>query len=185
MTVAVDEGMVREFVTIVSEPVALAAAAGKPGVLQLSRLNSHDEKLVPSRFRLDDLEAIVKAAVFDANAGQNVYIESRSVRSDLRGPTRGGLSDTEWAFAVVIDADHDKGKGCTITVRPTLVVETSPGNFHYWYFFDRPLSAKQAKMIGDTIRLTPTPASGARNSSARSRPMQYATRLGEFALGHR
>ena len=44
MTVAVDEGVVREFVTIVSEhAVRLAESAGKPGLLQLSRLNCVDD----------------------------------------------------------------------------------------------------------------------------------------------
>ena len=33
-----------------------------------------------------------------------------------------------------------------------MTVETSPGNFHYWYLFDRPVSAKQAKLIGDALR---------------------------------
>jgi hypothetical protein len=154
VTIAVDENMVFEFVTIISEhAVALAATADKPGVLQLSRLNSRDEKLIPSRFRLDDPEAIAKAAIFDAGVGHNVYIEPRSVRSDLSGAARGGLIDTEWAFALVVDADHDKGRGGAVTVRPSLTVETSPGNFHYWYLFDRPVSAKQAKAIGDAIRI--------------------------------
>jgi putative DNA primase/helicase len=153
MTVAVDEGVVREFITIVSEhAVKLAESAGKPGLLQLSRLNC-----VPSRFRIDDPEAIIKAATFDARAGFNVYIEPRTVRSDLRGPTRGKLADTEFVFALVVDADHDKGKGGAITARPSITIETSPGNFHYWYLFERPVSAKQAKEIGDAIRI----ASGA------------------------
>ena len=154
MTVATDESAVREFITTISEHVVkLAESAGKPGVLQLTRLNSHDGKLVPSRFRIDDPEAIIKAATFDARAGFNVYIEARTVRSDLRGPTRGKLADTEFVFALVVDADHDKGKGGAITARPTMTVETSPGNFHYWYLFDRPVSAKEAKPLGDAIRI--------------------------------
>jgi putative DNA primase/helicase len=118
----------------------------------LSRFNCVDDKLVPSRFRIDASEAIIKAATFDANAGFNVYSERRTVRADLKGPTRGKLSDTEFAFAVVVDADHDKGRGGTVTVPPSLTVETSPGNFHHWFLFDRPVSAKQAKLIGDAIR---------------------------------
>ena len=152
-TVAIDEGAVREFIAIVSEhAVKLAEMSGKSGFLQLSRLNCVDDKLVPNRFRIDDQEAIIKAATFDASAGFNVYIEPRTVRADLRGPTRGTLADTEFVFALVIDADNDKGKGGVVSIRPSLVVETSSGNFHYWLFFNRPVSAKQGKEIGDAIR---------------------------------
>jgi putative DNA primase/helicase len=152
-TVAIDEGAVREFVTTISTlAVKLAEMSGKPGFLQLSRLNCVDDKMVPSRFRIDDPEAIIKAATVDAGAGFNVYIEARTVRADLRGPTRGTLADTEFVFALVIDADNDKGKGGVVSICPSLVVETSSGNFHYWLFFNRPVSAKQGKEIGDAIR---------------------------------
>ena len=86
MTVAVDEDTVREFVTIISEHAdELAKSNGKSGVLQLTRLSPIDGKLVPSRFKLDDIDGMVRAAVADANAKHNVYIEGRTVRSDLRG----------------------------------------------------------------------------------------------------
>jgi RepB DNA-primase from phage plasmid len=52
----------------------------------------------------------------------------------------------------VVDADFDKGKGGTVIARPSLTVETSPGNFHYWYLFDRPVPPKRAKLIGDALR---------------------------------
>jgi putative DNA primase/helicase len=152
-TVAIDEGAVREFIAIVSEhAVKLAEMRGKPGFLQLSRLNCVDDKMVPSRFRIDDPEAIIKAATFDAGAGFNVYIEARTVRADLHGPGRGTLADTEFVFALVIDADNDKGKGGVVSICPSLVVETSSGNFHYWLFLNRPVLAKQGKEIGDAIR---------------------------------
>jgi hypothetical protein len=154
MTIAVDEGAVREFIAIISAHACeLAKNVASPGVLQLTRLNCRDEKLVPTRFLIDDVEGMVKTAVNDANAGFNVYIEPRVVRADLRGPTRGTFDDTVFVFAVVVDADNDKGKGGRILARPTITVETSPGNFHYWYLFDRPVSAKQAKLIGDTLRI--------------------------------
>ena len=85
---------------------------------------------------------MVKTAVNDANAGFNVYVEPRTLRADLRGSSRGTLDDTVFVFAVVVDADNDKGKGGRILARPTITVETSPGNFHYWYLFDRPVSAR-------------------------------------------
>ena len=154
MTITVDEDAVREFVAIISAHACeLAKNIASPGVLQLTRLNCRDEKLVPTRFLIDDVEGMVKTAVNDANAGFNVYVEPRTLRADLRGSSRGTFDDTVFVFAVVVDADNDKGKGGTASLRPSLTVETSPGNFHYWYLFDRPVSAQQAKLIGDTLRI--------------------------------
>jgi hypothetical protein len=148
-----DESTVREFVEIISaHAVELAKLNGRPGVLQFARLSPIDERLVPTRFRLNDIGGMVQAAVRDANASFNVYIEGRTVRGDLRGATRGALKDTEFVFALVVDVDHDKGMGGAIAVRPSLVIETSPGNFHYWYLFDRPVAAGPAKALGDAIR---------------------------------
>jgi len=153
MTAQVDEATVRQFIEIISAHARqVINGAGPPGVLQLSRLNPLDEKLVPSRFTLDDIDNMVRTAVGDALAGHNAYIEARTVRADLRGNLRGGLEDTAWVFGLVADCDADKGKGGNITVRPSLVIETSPGNFHYWYLFTRAISADQAKLIGDAIR---------------------------------
>jgi hypothetical protein len=150
MTVAVDEAMIRQFVETISGHVTRIANGGR-GVLLLCQLSPIDEKLVPSRFRLDDVDAIVKTAVGAANANLNVYLEARLVRADLRGSVR-GVDHTESVFALVVDADADKGKAGEIKAKPTLVVETSPGNFHYWYFLDRPVAAAGAKTIGDAMR---------------------------------
>ena len=130
MTITVDEDAVREFVTIISAHACeLAKNMASPGVLQLTRLNCRDEKLVPTRFLIDDVEGMVKTAVNDANAGFNVYVEPRTLRADLRGSSRGTFDDTEFVFGLVVDADHDKGKGGTIMVRPSLTIETSPEIF--------------------------------------------------------
>jgi putative DNA primase/helicase len=154
MTVAVDEDAVREFITIVSEHAAeLAKSNGKSGVLQLTRLSPADEKLVPTRFKLDSVDDMVRAAIADANASHNVYIEGRTVRADLRGAARGTLADTEFVFGLVVDVDHDKGKGGAVTVRPSLTIETSPGNLHLWYLLTQPLAAGPAKALGDAIRV--------------------------------
>jgi hypothetical protein len=153
MSAQVDEATVRQFIEIISEHARqVINGAGPPGVLQLSRLNPNDETPVPTRFTLDDVETMVKTAVSDALAGHNAYIEARTVRADLRGNQRGGLEDTAWVFGLVADCDADKGMGGNITVRPSLVIETSPGNFHYWYLFTRAIPAGQAKLIGDAIR---------------------------------
>src|SRR6516165_5216055 len=99
-----------------------------------------------------DVESMVRTAVADALAGHNAYIEARTVREDLRGNRRGEIEDTAWVFGLVADCDADKGKGGNIAVRPSLVIETSPGNFHYWYLLTRAVPWGQAKVIGDAIR---------------------------------
>jgi hypothetical protein len=153
MSAHIDEAVVRQFIEIISEHVKQAInAAGSPGVLQIYRVSPIDESTVPSRFLLDDVEHMVETAVGDAAAGHNVYIEARTVHANLRGNQRGALTDTVWVFGLVADSDADKGKGGSITVRPSLVIETSPGNFHYWYLFKSAVPADQAKIIGDAIR---------------------------------
>ena len=84
MSAQVDEATVRQFIEIISAHARqVINGAGPPGVLQLSRLNPLDERLVPSRFTLDDVESMVRTAVGDAANGHNVYIEGRTVREAI------------------------------------------------------------------------------------------------------
>src|SRR5262249_47632844 len=94
------------------------------------------------------------AAVGDSEAGHNVYIEGRTVREDLRGNGRGTLAETRAVFALVIDSDADKGMGWTPTptTRPSMTVETSPGNFQFWFFLREAVDPPRAKKLGERIR---------------------------------
>lgn len=122
-------------------------------MLQLFPINPFDEKVaVPCRFRLDDVDHLVQTALTDAAAGHNVYIEARTVRDDLKGNKRGELEDTVWVLGLVVNSDADKGKGGNVTAKPSLAVETSRGNYHLWYLFDRAIPAPQARAIGEGIR---------------------------------
>jgi hypothetical protein len=153
MTVAIDEAMVREFVTIISaHAVELAKGKGNPGVLQLCCLSPANEKMIPHRFRLDDIDAMVRTAIGAASAMLNVYLEARTLRAGLRGAARGELTDTELVFGLVVDSDSDKGRGGVVAARPSLVIETSPGNYHYWYLLSRPIAWVKARALGDAIR---------------------------------
>jgi hypothetical protein len=60
MTVAVDETTVRQFIEVISSHVTQIAKGNGHGVLQLCQLSPLSEKIIPSRFRLDDVETIVK-----------------------------------------------------------------------------------------------------------------------------
>src|SRR5215831_9874143 len=148
---AVDEAEVRRFLEIISAHAAqVVNGADRTGVLQLYRVNPADEDMtVPSRFEIGDVETMVKTAIDDANAGHNVYIEARTVRTELRGLQRGAINDTVWVLGFVVDSDADKNMAGNVTAEPTLEVETSPGNGHLWYLLDRVIPAAQAKPIGE------------------------------------
>jgi hypothetical protein len=88
-----------------------------------------------------------------AKGGYNVYVEARSVRPgrpDERG--RGKIESTIGCFAFVVDRDGDRGKSGHVNGDASVVVETSPGNFHEWLFLDRALDAGDAKPLGEMIR---------------------------------
>ena len=153
MTVAIDEATVRQFIEIISAHAQQVISGNDPpGVLQLCRINPIDESVVPSRFAINDIEHMIKTAIGDAAAGHNVYIEPRTLSGNVHGRQRGGIEDTVWVFGLVADCDADKGKAGNITMRPSLAVETSPGNFHLWYLFSRAIPAAQARAIGDVMR---------------------------------
>jgi hypothetical protein len=148
-----DEATVRRFIQLISEHATRSINGdGSASVLQLFRISPFDEKVVANRFKIDDIEHMVQTALGDAAAGHNVYIEARTVRDDLPPKKRGNLKDTVWVFGLVIDSDADKGKGGRISVKPSLAVETSRGNYHLWYLFDRAIPATQAQAIGGVIR---------------------------------
>jgi RecA-family ATPase len=152
-TAIVHTATVREFLHIITAQ-AKAALAGieRPGLLQLSRLHPTSEQLIPSRFIPDDIERMIEAAITDCEAGHNVYLEGRTVRQGLRGSDRGKLTDTTAVFALVIDSDADKQMGWSPTVHPSLTVETSPGNFQYWFFLREAIDPERAQKLGERIR---------------------------------
>jgi hypothetical protein len=149
----IDPDAIRQFITIVSQHAqAVTNGATSPGVINLDRIDPrHDDKVLTQPFAIDDVEHMVEAAVTDAEHC-NVYIEARTVRSGLPRGTRGGIGDTACVLALVVDSDADKNKACTLPVRPSIVVETSPGNHHLWFLLSRALSAGEAQPIGDAMR---------------------------------
>jgi hypothetical protein len=152
VSVPVDPDMIRQFLEIIStHALKVTDRNGPAGVLQLCRLSPLDNKILPSRFAINDVEHMVQAAICDAE-NCNVYIEGRTVRAGLKAGSRGLLEDTAHVFALVVDSDGDKGKGGNIAVRPSLTVETSPGNHHLWFLLTHAIPAAQAKFIGDAIR---------------------------------
>src|SRR5262249_34457746 len=57
-----------------------------------------------------------------------------------------------WVFALVIDSDSDKGRAWTPTAQASIIVETSPGNAHFWFCLARAVDAAEGKTIGERMR---------------------------------
>jgi hypothetical protein len=150
----VDVSAVREHLSIIATRAKAALNGAKaPGLLQLSRLDPTNNKLVPRRFRVDDVEGMIEFAISNSKAGYNIYIEGRLVRPDLNGNERGKLADTVAVFAHVIDNDADTGKSWTPTKPIGLTVGTSPGNSQDWLFYREAIfDAEQGQKLGKHIR---------------------------------
>lgn len=152
-----DETTVRQFFDIIHEAAGVACAGmTDPGVLQLSRVHPSDDKLqVVGRFPIGDVDRMTAQAVADAAGGFNSYVEGRTVRAGLSRNERGKLADTVAVFALVVDADGDKGRDGVLPadVEPSLCVSSSPGNRHDWLFLTRALSADEAQAIGTALRI--------------------------------
>jgi AAA domain/RepB DNA-primase from phage plasmid len=156
-----DSHEVREFVaTIVAQARAatkhLNKDGGDPGILQMILVHplSNDMETI-YRYALDDpelIERMTSDAINASESGHNVYIEARTTRRGLNGKERGKLTDTVAVYALVVDSDADKGKAWTPTVSVSLTVSTSPGNHHYWLFFETALDPATAQKLGERLR---------------------------------
>jgi hypothetical protein len=134
---------------------AAAAFSGiaRPGELHLVSMSPDDRGMSVSPFNIGDVGHMLEAALIDARAGRNVYVEARTVRPwrpEERG--RGKIESTIGCFALVIDRDADTGKAGHVNGSASAVVETSPGNTHEWLFLQRALDAGDAKPLGEAIR---------------------------------
>jgi hypothetical protein len=171
---------VREFIaTIVAQARAATKDIKDPGILQLIQAHPLDDynDVVIYRYELNDpdlIEHMTKDAVAMSEAGHNCYVEGRTVRRGLRGKQRGTLEETAAVFALVVDSDAEKGKGWTPTVPTCLVVETSPGNAHFWFFFERAIGWETAQKLGEQLRKA---TGGDHNSGVVTQPYRVAGTL--------
>jgi hypothetical protein len=138
---------VKEFLTVITahDPLRIESVEGRL-CLQLSRLHPTSAR------RIDDVDRMVRAAMTDCSTGHNVYLEARTVRADLNGNGRGGLKDTVGVFALVVDSDNDKGMGWSPLITPSMTVETSPGNFQFWFFHEHALDPETGNSVGERVR---------------------------------
>jgi len=102
----------------------------KPDIIHV--LNSGDAVFVAKR-----LGRAVE--VLAQTEGANVYLMPNLVRTGTKG--RGKKEDILSLLAIVVEFDkqHDPASRHTrLPVPPHAEVESSPGNFHSWYFLDHP-----------------------------------------------
>jgi RepB DNA-primase from phage plasmid len=153
-----DERSVHDFLeAFVSLAILSLNGHAAPGVLQTTRKWPDDNELVPTRYQLDSADLVdrmTRDALEDCANGHNVYIEGRLLKPGLRGKKRGELSDTACCFALAIDSDSDKNMAWIppVGVRPTMVVQTSPNNHQFWFFFEHAQSAARAQHRGENLR---------------------------------
>jgi hypothetical protein len=144
----IDPATVRKFLAVVHERAAAATAhVDRPSVLHLVARAPDDRGMSCSAFLVGDIEHMLEAALIDAEAHRNVFIEPRTVRPgrpDERG--RGKIESTIAVFAFGIDHDADTGKAGTINDESVLI-GTSPGNHQEWLFLDRAMDAGDAKPL--------------------------------------
>jgi hypothetical protein len=144
-------GTVHNFVEVYHARAGAAlAGVADPGVLHLCTMVP-DGSVYLSAFQIGDVDRMAEAALIDARAGKNVYVETRSVRPGLPRE-RGKLNATVGVFAIVIDHDADTHKAGTVNGHASALVETFPGNFHEWLFLEKALSVNGAKTLGELIR---------------------------------
>jgi hypothetical protein len=78
----------------------------------------------------------------------NIYTAWAVMRPDLRPDERGKETDVVAVLAAVSDLDTDKGESVrleNLPIKPSLVVESSEGNFQPVYIFEKPLPQEKAK----------------------------------------
>jgi len=121
------------------------------GVLHLCTINPNSERIFTSAYHIGDTKHMIKDALIDAEAGLNVYAETRLVRPGLPGE-RGKLNATLAVFSLVCDDDIDTDMPCTADVPASAVITTSPGNSHRWYFLKRAINGDEARELGELIR---------------------------------
>jgi hypothetical protein len=147
---------VREFFeTTVAQVRAATRHLSDPGVWQMILVHPSTEGVATIyRYALDDPDLVERMTHEAVSAAEthNVYVEARTVRRGLGAKQRGGLNDTVAVWALVTDSDNDKGAGWSPTVPVSLAVETSPGNAHDWFFFERAVDTATGQALGERLR---------------------------------
>src|SRR6516225_10003743 len=94
----IDPTTIRKFLGLYHGHAAAALShLHRPGVVQLCTLAPDAKRMSASAFSVGDVDGMTEAALIAARAGQNVYVETRSVRPGRPGE-RGKIERTVATF---------------------------------------------------------------------------------------
>ncbi len=143
---------VRRFFRALHAHLAKAFAnAYKPGLLQLVGVIP-DGPSQHQRFQIGDVDGMVVTAMAWSATEHNVYVEGRTVAEDTPRKQRGTKEYTRGVFALVVDSDADKGQSWEPTFEPSFTINTSPGNYQYWFLVNQALRREDAEPLGVRLK---------------------------------
>jgi hypothetical protein len=139
------------------EPIAarlVEIAEGKGGKFVVVGIEAHTGRLSIDHIANDDKRVVFTllgaAEKVARRPGWNTYVQQSLVREDLPANERGKEKHVTGVMALVLEFDakhqpatrHDR-----LPVCPHAEVESSPGNFHCWYFLDRLYFVDEVKPV--------------------------------------
>jgi hypothetical protein len=142
----------------------LKVASGHGGTFLVSTVGSEDPEtgiaLGAYHFHTQNDEDALKQLSLSIEAiatggtqggrGYNCYVGIQLMRPGLTTRQKGREGDVIGVFAAVVDFDgkhHPETRDERLPLFPHAEVETSPGQFQCWYFFDRPYPVADAKPV--------------------------------------
>jgi putative DNA primase/helicase len=168
-----DHEQLRAFLELqhkLAAPYAPEKPGDRPrGLLMLSRAEVHpntskDDTWVNVRIVPGDLEnSLLEAGLAEGRDNVNVYFSWHVLRPDLPARVRGGTEDVIAKLALVADFDygpsHTDGNNFDtetwtipgLSVAPSAVIETSPGNYQAIFVFDAAVSPKHAAPLAEML----------------------------------
>jgi putative DNA primase/helicase len=168
-----DHDQLRAFLELqhrLAAPFAPESPGGSSrGLLMLSRAEvflqaDKDDVWVNIRLAPGDLEnSLYEAGLAEGRDNVNVYFSWHVLRPDLPAKQRGKVEDVIATLALV--TDFDNGPGHTeannfdpetftipgLSIAPSAVIETSPGNYQAIFAFDTPVLPKDAAVLAELL----------------------------------
>ncbi|GMO20832.1 AAA family ATPase [Bradyrhizobium sp. TM233] len=103
--------------------------------------------------RVGDVEGTRESVAAHADTpGANVYMPLCVMRRDLPRGRKGGEADVVAVIGLVADMDADTGKIGEMPMKPSFMIETSPGNTQQVILFDKPLPPEEAKPLAVALK---------------------------------
>lgn len=126
------------------DPTRMDIKTGKPGVMVHKRVD---------RLRIGDVEETVKGVLgWKGVEHANPYMPLHVVRRGLERGKRGKETDIVAVLGLAADLDADTGKTGTMPIEPSLIIETSPGNYQAIVLFDKPIVPAEAIPLAKALQ---------------------------------